>query len=70
MGMKLKAKAMCLGCEQKSSDKGVYFIVTLGGIGFGCKFFTKSMVIPSDKMQDFDFEYDNGKLNLLLPDVK
>ena len=30
MGMKLKAKAMCLGCEQKSSDKGVYFIVTLG----------------------------------------
>lgn len=66
MGMKLNGKARVLGCEHKKSDKGDYFIITLGGMGFGEKFFTKTMLNPSDKEQDFEFDLQNGKLNLIL----
>lgn len=66
MGMRLTAKACVLSCESKSSEKGVYFITTLGGMGFGCKFFTKQFIEPSNKEREFNFDFDNGKLNLIL----
>lgn len=65
MGMRLIGKGCVLGCESKTSEKGVYFITTIGGMGFGCKFFTKQFIEPSNKEREFIFDYDNGKLNLV-----
>lgn len=65
MGMKFKAKAIVLSCESKTSEKGMYFITTLGGMGWGHKFFTKQFMEPSAKEKEFDFEFDNGKLNII-----
>lgn len=65
-GMRLKAEGMILSCESKTSAKGnQYFLTTVGGVGFGCDFFTKKFVKPSDKLVSLDFEYSNGKLNLI-----
>lgn len=70
-GMKLKGKGIVLSCESKTSTKGNnYFLTTIGGIGFGNDFFTKGFVKPSDKEVELEFEYVNGKLNLIEESLK
>lgn len=66
MGMRLTGKGVVLGCESKTSEKGVYFITTIGVWVLDVNFFTKQFIEPSNKEREFIFDYDNGKLNLVL----
>lgn len=64
--MHLSATGKVLGCESKTNKTGgQYFMVLIGGEGWGHKFYSKDFIEPNAKKEiQIHFNYEQDKLFL------